>query len=526
MGTRISRASRRELVAATAGRYQASAMREKRRILDEFVAVTGYHRKHAVRILNGAVLAVEARIEAGGRPRLYDEAIREALIVLWEASDRVCGKRLKPLLPVMTEALERHGHLHLQDEVRDRLLSVSPATIDRLLAPTRQAVRGGQRRRARTASPLRRSVPVRTFADWDDPAPGYMEADLVAHSGEDASGSFVNTLTLTDVATGWTECIALVVKEAALVVEALDRLRATLPFRLRGFDTDNGSEFLNATVVDYCKAHEVEFTRSRPYRKNDQAWVEQKNGAVVRRFVGYRRLEGLAATEALSRLYAASRLFVNFFQPSFKLKEKTRTGSRVTKRYHAPETPCARLLASDVISEGTKERLRSAAATLDPLRLLEEIRTMQHHIATLAAGQVHQVVPGRNADLDQFLLGLSTAWRDGEVRPTHRQEVKPRRYWRTRKDPFEAVWPTVEGWLEAGPDRTAKELLERLQLTQPDLFPDGQLRTLQRRVKQWRSARARELVFGDRGLCEAAQAHLSLTAPAFPGADTMAGMTI
>ncbi len=151
---------------------------------------------------------------------------------------------------------------------------------------------------------------------------------------------------------------------------------------------------------------------------------------------------------------------------------------------------------------------------------------MQHHIATLAAGQVYQVVPGRNADLDQFLRGLSTAWRDGAVRPTHQQEVKPRRYWRTRKDPFEAVWPTVEGWLEAGPDRTAKELLERLQLTQPDPFPDGQLRTLQRRVKQWRSARARELVFGDGALNDAAQAHLSLTAPASPGADTIAGMSI
>lgn len=246
----------------------------------------------------------------------------------------------------------------------------------------------------------------------------------------------------------------------------------------------------------------------------------------MRRLVGYRRLEGLAAAEALTRLYAASRLFVNFFQPSFKLKEKTRLGSRVTKRYHAPETPCARLLALDVISEGTKERLRGAAATLDPLRLLDEIRTMQHHIATLAAGQVLQAVPGRNADLDAFLRGLATAWRDGEVRPTHRQEVKPRRYWRTRKDPFESVWPTIEGWLATDPNRTAKELLERLQRTQQDPFPDGQLRTLQRRVKEWRSARARELVFGDLVLSTAAEAHLSLTAPAAPGADAVAGMTI
>lgn len=516
MRTKISRTSRQELLAATADRYQAGAWSEKSRILDEFVAVTGYHRKHAVRILNGGVVLVERSAARGGRPRLYDEAIREALVVLWEASDRVCGKRLKPLIPVLVDALERHGHLHLHDGVRERLLAASPATLDRLLGPTRLAVRGGPGGRAKHPSPLRRSIPVKTFADWNAPLPGYMEADLVAHCGGDASGSFVNTLTLTDVASGWTECVALVVREAALVVEAITRLRATLPFRLRGVDTDNGSEFLNETLLAYCKAAEIELTRSRPYRKNDQAWVEQKNGAVVRRLVGYRRLEGLAAAEALTRLYAASRLFVNFFQPSFKLKEKIRTGSRVTKRYHAPETPCARLLASDAVSEATKERLRSAVVTLDPLRLLDEIRTMQHHITDVALGQAHQVVPQRNADLDVFLRGLATAWRDGEVRPTHREEPKPRRDWRTRKDPFEAAWPIVHAWLEVDPDRTARELLGRLQQTQPGPFSDSLLRTLQRRVKEWRSARARELVFGDDALAHAAEAHCGLTAPSAP----------
>lgn len=371
---------------------------------------------------------------------------------------------------MLLDALERHGHLRLHGGVRDRLLAASPATLDRLLAPTRLAVRGGPGRQAKTPSPLRRAIPVRTFADWNAPLPGYMEADLVAHCGGDASGSFVNTLTLTDIASGWTECVALVVREATLVAEAITQLRASLPFRLRGVDTDNGSEFVNETLLTYCKAAEIELTRSRPYRKNDQAWVEQKNGAVVRRLVGYRRLEGFAAAEALTRLYAASRLFVNFFQPSFKLKEKIRTGSRVTKRYHTPETPCARLLASDAVSEATKERLRGAVLTLDPLRLLDEIRTMQHHIADLALGQAHPVVPQRNADLDVFLRGLATAWRDGEVRPTHREEPKLRRNWRTRKDPFEAVLPVVHAWLEVDPDRTAKELLGRLQETQPEPF--------------------------------------------------------
>jgi len=207
-----------------------------------------------------------------------------------------------------------------------------------------------------------------------------MEADLVSHGGETVAGSFVHTLTLTDIASGWTECVALVVREGSLIVEALTRLRTAMPFPLRGFDTDNGSEFINEVVLAYCTEYTIEFTRSRPYRKNDQAWVEQKNGSVVRRLVGYRRLEGMAAAEALSRLYAASRLFVNFFQPSFKLAEKKRVGARVTKRYFPPETPCSRLLQSAEVTEAMKERLRTLTTSLDPLRLLDEIRTAQQQL--------------------------------------------------------------------------------------------------------------------------------------------------
>ena len=232
---------------------------------------------------------------------------------------------------------------------------------------------------------------------------------------------------LTDVASGWTECVALIVQDGALIVEALTRLRATLPFRLSGLDTDNGSVFLNETVLAFCTTHGIEFTRSRPYRKNDQAWVEQKNGAVVRRFVGHRRLEGIAAAEALTRLYAATRLFVNVFQPSFKLAETLREGARLSKRYHAPETPCARLPASDAITDAVKDRLRGLTVTLDPLRLLDEIRTMQHHVACLGAGASPTALPPRSADLDLFLRGLSTAWRDGEVRLESRDVVEIRR---------------------------------------------------------------------------------------------------
>jgi hypothetical protein len=211
--------------------------------------------------------------------------------------------------------------------------------------------------------------------------------------------------------------------------------------------------------------------------------------------VGYRRLEGLAAAEALSRLYAASRLFVNFFQPSFKLAAKIRIGAKVRKTYHAPETPYAKLLASVAISTEMKERLRAVAEQLDPLRLLEEIRSVQHHLAALSAGQTTHVAVRHEGHLEGFLKGLASAWQHGEVRATHRREPRPTRDWRTRIDPFERVWPCVRTWLEAEPDRVGKELFVRLQAELPGVFPDGQLRTFQRRVRDWRQAAARHLVF-------------------------------
>ena len=227
--------TRKELVEALRERYRSAAFGDRIKILDEFVALTGYHRKHAIRLFNAPPGA------AGGNRRarlpVYDDAVREAVIVLWEASDRVCGKRLKPLLPILVSALERHGHLALDSTVRVRVLSASAATLDRLLRPTRVSV-SGQRVRRRAMPAVQRNVPVRTFAEWEEPLPGDMEADLVSHGGESAGGSYVHTLTLTDVASGWTECVALVVRDGALVAAALEHLRTSMPFPLRGFDTD------------------------------------------------------------------------------------------------------------------------------------------------------------------------------------------------------------------------------------------------------------------------------------------------
>jgi len=216
----------------------------------------------------------------------------------------------------------------------------------------------------------------------------------------------------------------------------------------------------------------------------------------VRRLVGYRRLEGPGAAAILARLYAASRLFVNFFQPSFKLKEKRRVGGRTIKRYDPPQTPCARLLAATSTPAAVKIRLAEILASLDPLRLLEEIRQAQHQLATLADHGPTALPATQNEDLQRFLMGLSTAWQAGEVRPTHRERKRQPRAWRTRKDPFETTWSMVFSWFAENPEQTAKELFCRLQAEGAAQIPDNQLRTLQRRVRQWRMQRARQLVFG------------------------------
>ena len=356
MDTQLTRAARVQLARSVRRRYQAASSQAKKQILDEFIAVSGYHPKYAIHVLNAPESTAPAS-RRRARPTLYDDASRQALIVLWEASDRVCGKRLKPLLPILLPALERHGHLKLDEAIRAKMLAMSAATIDRLLRAPRQATR--IKRPRRVVPEIRRRVRVRTFADWHEPPPGSMEMDLVAHCGDMNRGSFVHSLVLTDIASGWTECAPLVVRESTLVVETLDRIRVGLPFSLQALDVDNGSEFLNEAMVQYCLSNGIELTRSRPYRKNDQAWIEQKNGAVVRKLLGYRRFEGIAAAQVLSRLYGASRLFVNFFQPSFKLAEKHRRGAQVTKRYHPPETPCERLLQAETVIEHQAQAARS-----------------------------------------------------------------------------------------------------------------------------------------------------------------------
>ena len=351
--------------------------------------------------------------------------------------------------------------------------------------------RTSKRRRSKKVS---KQVPVRTFADWDCPNPGYLEIDFVVHGGVSMAGSFIYTLVGIDVSSGWTEFIPLLAREQPLVVEGLDVIFQQIPFPILGIDSDNDSAFINDTLLAFCQKHHIEFTRSRAYHKNDQAWVEQKNGAVIRRMVGYERFSGVVACHVLAHLYQTARFYVNYFQPSFKLRNKTRDGFKVKRTYEIPATPCDRLLKHPAVDNQMKEKLQLQRKQLDPVKLLHCIRQDQSALSALTATDRSTQGPGRES-LEQFLTQLPRLWRDGEVRPTHRSKPSKPRHWRTHKDAFEGVWYEVLDWLQQEPDATAKSLLKRLQYTYPGRFVDGQLRTLQRRVKEWRKTMARELVY-------------------------------
>lgn len=491
MHTMISPQTKRELLQALRERYQNVSRIEKSWILDEYVALAECHRKHAIRLLTHVDLAGSDTPSAPAHgKRTYSEAVRQAIILLWEAADRICGKRLKAVLPSLITAMERHKHLALDPAVRELVLAVSAATIDRLLTPVRSTA--SRRKKRKSGTKPGKEIPIRTFADWKDPEPGFLEIDFVSHGGTSMQGVFLWSLVATDVCSGWTEMVPLVAREQSLVVEGLSVLRRQFPMPIRGIDSDNDGAFINETLIVYCQEQKLEFTRSRAYQKNDQAWIEQKNGEVVRRFVGYDRYTGLVAGQCLAKLYQAVRLFVNYFQPSFKLKSKTREGAKVKKLYHKPATPCDRLLTHASISTAVKAALRAELPRLDPLDLLHRIREGQSALMALHSGDLGHG-PARES-LNEFLAKLPELWRGGEVRPTHRSKPSSPRYWRTRKDPFESVWAEILLQLQANPEVTAKHLFDRLEQDHPGQYPAGQLRTLQRRIGEWRRVMARTLV--------------------------------
>ena len=386
----LSMQERHRIIAETAVRYRAATKLEKGRILDELTALTGYNRKCALHLLTWWGKTVE-RVVGGTRLKLnigiprqrkkrtgkkkYSQELYEALRCIWATFDCMCGKRLAVFIRENITFLARHEEYAITDTLRAQLTAISPATIDRLLAKEKQSPWFLKRHYQAnlTANHYKTKIPVRTFYGSDEQRPGYLEIDTVFHSGPSAEHEFCCTLNATDTMTGWVELRALPNRAQRWVKEALVEIRKTLPFRLIAIDSDNGSEFLNKQVYDWCMREHILFTRSRSYHKNDNPFVEQKNSQYVRQFVGYARYDTPEELAALSEVYRVLCPLLNFFYPSTKLIAKHREQATLRKTYDTPQTPFSRVLASPFLPLKAKEQLSALKARYDPVLLRYEL---------------------------------------------------------------------------------------------------------------------------------------------------------
>ncbi len=396
----LSMKARKAVIKEISKRYRRSGKKGKGKILDEFVELTGYTRKYAGWILRNYGKEILTRIDGQlvrivvgepkkksrrKRPRKYDEKVLKVLKKIWYLFDCMCGKRLAPTLKAMLPLLEKYGEIEVDEEVREKLLSISPATIDRRLSAEKKRMRIKGRSHTKPGSLLKHSIPIRTFSDWDEDKPGFLEIDLVGHDGGSSSGEFAFTLNVTDVYSGWTEPWAVKNKAQKWVFQALLEMRyKKLPFAVLGIDSDNGGEFINAHLMRYCKQERITFTRSRPYRKNDNCFVEQKNNVVVRKYVGYMRHDTEEEVKVLNELYSNLRLLINYYHSSQKLIQKTRKGSKVKKKYDVAKTPCQRLLESENIPEARKRFLGSQFEAHNPVELRRNIEKLQAKLFRIA----------------------------------------------------------------------------------------------------------------------------------------------
>lgn len=362
----MSHRSKRELLESVQPRYLKARKVEKQKMLDEFTAATGYHRKYALRLLKHGYPRRKGKPK--GRQAMYRGEVVSALEQIWEVYGRICSKRLHPYLPEGLKVLERCGEIQFSAEIKSLLLSISSATMDRCLRPVRVKSSHGLST-TKPGSLLKKAIPIRTFADWNEDQPGFLEIDLVAHCGETTEGPYLNTLTCTDICTGWTELLALRRHTQEAVRDALHAMRPDLPFALLGIDSDNGSEFINDLLYRYCLNNKITFTRSRPYKKNDQAHVEQKNWSVVRHTIGYDRLETEDEFLLLQSIYIDLRLYINFFQPVLKLISKERIGNKNIRRYDQARTPYQRILDRKEVALDVKARLTNRYVQLNPVTL-------------------------------------------------------------------------------------------------------------------------------------------------------------
>jgi len=393
---RLTMQVRKSVIAAIALRYQKEGKKQKGFILNEFIELTGYNRSYAshilqahgkkIRVRNDTV--IEGDIRKGAkrkRQRKYGDKELKGLKKIWGIMDCICGKRLAPMLKEVICILERYKEIRLDRDTRKKLHKISSSTIDRLLAEERKKQNIKGRSHTKPGTLLKSQIPIRTFSEWDEKSPGFVEIDLVGHDGGDARGEFVQTLDVTDIFTGWTETQAVRNKAQIWVFEALKDIRGRLPFKLMGIDSDNGSEFINNHLLRFCIEEKITFTRARSYRKNDNCFVEQKNYSVVRRAVGYSRYDTEEERNTLNELNSHLRLYTNFFQPVMKLIEKIRIGSKVIKKYDKPRTPYQRVLESTLVPQDRKQQLRQQYATLNPADLKRKITKLQQRLLRMVS---------------------------------------------------------------------------------------------------------------------------------------------
>jgi len=369
----MSPRSKREYLETVYLRYKQATRSEKTSILDEFCVTYQCHRKHAIRILRGFKRFTKPKARKRGKPSVYlNEAILAPLKAIWLAANLPCSKRLKAMLPMwLPKYAERFGML--SENVIQALLKISPSTIDRVLKPTRIHYTKRGRATTKPGTLLRKQIPVKTN-QWDELRPGFLEADTVAHCGDSTQGMYANTIDFVDIATTWTEQRAVWGKGETGVLEQIKRIERTLPFPILGFDCDNGGEFLNWTLLRHFtqRKQPVQFTRSRAYKKDDNAHIEQKNWTHVRQWLGYDRLSNPRVVPLLNNLYENEwRRFHNFFCPSVKLIQKERIGSKTVKKYDPPKTPYERIMESELVSKEVKQKLSKQLENLNPFRLRE-----------------------------------------------------------------------------------------------------------------------------------------------------------
>lgn len=390
----LTLAARRQVTQAQVTKYGKATRAEKREILDQLCAVNGWHRDHARKALRRASDGPRAPRQPRDPVFTYGPDVIEALRFCWAVEDGPTGKRLAPVLGLLVDSLRRHGELIISDAVAAQLVAMSAATIDRRLAPDRAQLVLKGRSMTKPGSLLKSQIPIRTWAEWNDQTPGFVEIDLVGHDGGDNNGVFCWSLTVSDVATGWTEVRTVRSKGERVVADALQQIQLALPFHLAGIHSDNGSEFINHHLLRWCETRQVTFTRGRPNHKNDNAHVEQKNWAFVRRCAGYLRYDTPREQRLLDEMWKLEAVLFNLFNAQQKLVSKTRRGAKVTKRYDTARTPADRLLTDhqDLATDQDRTAIQALLHDINPAASRRRIGDIQSELLHHARrrGQVKQ----------------------------------------------------------------------------------------------------------------------------------------